>query len=61
MAKSLKDRVFEALKKKASNPLEVSRRLRVPRQYVIWQLSVLEEEGLIEYDMARNKWRPKKR
>ncbi len=61
MAKSLKDRVFEALKKEPSNPLVIARRLRVPRQYVTWQLSVLEKEGLIEYDMARNKWRPKKR
>ena len=59
MAKSLKDRVFEALKKEASNPLEVSRRLKVSRQYVAWQLLVLEKEGLIEYDVARNKWRPK--
>ena len=61
MGKSIRDKVLEAIKNEPSNPLVLARRLRVSRQYVIWQLSVLEEEGLIEYDIARNKWRSKKR
>ena len=60
MAKSLRDRILEALKKEASNPLDISRRLRLSQKYVTWQLSVLEEEGVIEYDMARGKWHLKR-
>lgn len=61
MAKSLKDKILEALKKGDSNPLEISRRLRLSRQYVVWQLLVMEKEGLVKYDMARNKWHLKRR
>ncbi len=61
MVKSRRDRVLEALKEEAVNHAEISARLKLPRHYVAWQMSVLEEEGLIEYDMARGKWRHKKR
>ncbi len=50
-------RVFEAVKKEASNPLEISKKLRLPLHYVSYELSMLEEEGLIEYDLKTEKWR----
>ena len=52
---------MKELKKEASITLEVAVKLRVPLQWVTYEISLLEEEGLIEYDMARGKWRHKKR
>ena len=54
MAKSLRDRLLEALKKGDLTALELSERLRMKPNYYL--LSKLEEEGLIEYDFATKKW-----
>ena len=59
MAKSLRDRVLEALKKEGLTALELSERVDVKPFY--FMLSRLEEEGLIEYDLATEKWRLKRR
>jgi Mn-dependent DtxR family transcriptional regulator len=48
---------LEELKKEASITLEVAVRLRVPLQWVTYEISMLEEEGLIEYDLKTEKWR----
>ena len=59
MAKSLRDRILEALKKEDLTALELSERVGVEPYY--FTLSRLEEEGLIEYDLATKKWRIKRR
>ncbi len=57
LGKSLKDGVLEELEKGALNPVEISVRLRLPLQYVRYELSMLEEEGLIEYYLKTGNWR----
>ena len=57
MAKSLKDRILEALKKESLTAPELSERLGMKSHYLLWNL---EEEGLIEYDVAAGKWHLKK-
>jgi len=59
LAKSLKDRILEALKKERLTVFELSERLGMKPNYYL--LSKLEEEGLIEYDSARKKWPLKRR
>ena len=59
MAKSLKDRILEALKKESLTALELSERVDVEPYY--FTLSKLEEEELIEYDSATEKWHLKRR
>jgi len=59
LAKSLKDRILEALKKESLTALELSERVGVEPYY--FTLSRLEEEGLIEYDSATEKWHLKRR
>ena len=58
MWKSLRDRLLEALKKEDLTALELSERVDVEPHY--FMLLKLEEEGLIEYDSATEKWRLKK-
>ena len=58
MAKSLKDRILEALKKEGLTVLELSERVGMGPYYST--LSRLEEEGLIEYDSATEKWHLKR-
>ena len=59
MAKSLKDRILEALKKESLTALELSERVGMePYHFTLFKL---EEEGLIEYDSATEKWRLKRR
>ena len=54
MAKSLRDRILEALKKERLTALELSERVGVePYHFTLFKL---EEEGLIEYDSATEKW-----
>ena len=59
MAKSLRDRILEALKKEGLTVFELSERLGMKPNYYL--LSKLEEEGLIEYDFATKKWCLKRR
>jgi len=59
LAKSLKDRILETLKKESLTALELSERIDVKPFY--FTLSRLEEEGLIEYDFATEKWHLKRR
>jgi len=59
LAKSLRDRILEALKKEGLTALELSERVGVKPYY--FTLSRLEEKGLIEYDSATEKWRLKRR
>ena len=59
MAKSLRDRILEALKKEDLTALELSERLGMKPNYYL--LSRLEDEGLIEYDFAAKKWHLKRR
>ena len=59
MAKSLRDRILEALKKEGMTTFELSERLGVKPNYYL--LSKLEEEGLVEYDSATGKWHLKRR
>ena len=59
MAKSLKDRLLEALKKEDLTALELSERLGVkPYHFILWNL---EKEGLNECDFATEKWHLKRR
>ncbi|MHC3128929.1 MAG: hypothetical protein IBV52_02485 [Candidatus Bathyarchaeota archaeon] len=53
MAKSLRDRILEALKKESLTALELSERVGVGPYYST--LLRLEEEGLIEYNLATGK------
>lgn len=57
LAKSLRDRILEALKKESLSALELSERLGMKTNYF---LSKLEEEGLIEYDFVTDKWHLKR-
>ena len=59
MAKSLRDRILEALKKERLTVFELSERLGMKPNYYL--LSKLEEEGLIEHDFATKKWHLKRR
>ena len=59
MAKSLRDRILEALKKESLTALELSEGVGVKPYY--FTLSKLEEEGLIEHDFAPRKWHLKRR
>ena len=59
MAKSLRDRILEALKKERLTALELSERVGVEPHY--FMLLKLEEEGLIEYDFATEAWHLKRR
>ena len=59
MAKSLRYRILEALKKEGMTTFELSERLGMKPNYYL--LSKLEGEGLIEYDFARKKWHLKRR
>jgi len=58
VAKSLKNRILEALKKEDLTGLELAERLGMKPYY--FMLSKLEEEGLIEYDLATEKWHLKR-
>ena len=59
MAKSLRDRILEALKKEGLTALELSEGIGMePYHFTLFKL---EEEGLIEYDSAIEKWRLKRR
>jgi len=53
--KSLRDRILEALKKESLTARELSERVGI-KKYPYFTLSWLEEEGLIEYDSATDKW-----
>ena len=59
MAKSLEDKILEALKKEGLTVFELSEMLGMKPNYYL--LSKLEEEGLIEYDFAAKKWHLKRR
>jgi len=61
LAKSVKDGVLEALKKGDLTPFQISNRIKLPLRYVTWELSLLEEEGLAEYDFTKEKWHLKRR
>ena len=61
MAKSLRDRILDALKKEGLTAPELSERLRISTDYPMYKLLKLEEEGLVEYDLATEKWRLKRR
>jgi len=66
VAKSLRDRILEALKKEGLTALELSERIGVEPVFKMgddyyFTLSRLEEEGLIEYDSATGKWHLKRR
>jgi len=55
--KNFKDKFLEALREGTLTPIELATRLRLPLHYVRYELSMLEEEGLVEYDLATEKWR----
>jgi len=59
LAKSLRDKILEALKKDGLAVLELSEVIGVEPYF--FTLLRLEEEGLIEYDLAAGKWRLKRR
>jgi len=59
LTKSLKDRILESLKKEGLTALELSERVGVDPYY--FKLSRIEEEGLIEYNLATEKWHLKRR
>ncbi len=59
MAKSLKDKILEAVKKDGLAVLELSEEIGVEPYF--FTLLRLEEEGLIEYDSATRKWHLKRR
>ena len=61
MAKSLRDRILEALKKGALNRFDLFWRLGVPMRYVRDELSRLKEKGLVEYDISTDKWHLKRK
>jgi len=54
LAKSLRDRILEVVKKEGLTVLELSEEIGVEPYY--FTLLRLEEEGLIEYDLAAGKW-----
>ena len=56
MAKSLRDRILEALKKESLTVSELTERLGTIRNHVMFELFKLEEERLVEYDLATEKW-----
>ena len=56
MVKSVRDRILEALKKEALTEPELSERLRISIDYPKNLLLKLEDEGLIKYDLATEKW-----
>ncbi|MBA7646891.1 hypothetical protein ES703_54657 [subsurface metagenome] len=58
MAKSLKDKILEALKKEGLTLFELSEKLGMKTHDLVWKL---EEEGLIEHDFATGKWHLKRR
>jgi len=60
-AENLRKGILKTLRKKASNPSKIASGLGLPLQYVKWQLSLLEEKGLIEYNFATEKWHLKRR
>ncbi|GAI33541.1 unnamed protein product, partial [marine sediment metagenome] len=60
-AKSLKDRILEALKKEGLTLFELSDRLKMPKHYVRQILWNLEGEGLIRYNFETGKWCLKRR
>ena len=59
MTKSLRDKILGALEKESLSALELSERVNLRSCY--FMLSRLEEEGLIEYDSATEKWHLKRR
>jgi len=61
VVKSLRDRILEALKKEALSSPELSEKLRMPMHYPRCGLLKLEDEGLVKYDLATEKWRLKRR
>jgi len=61
LARSLRDRILEVLKKEALNPSEIASRTWLPQQYVRYILPKLKIEGLVEYDLATEKWHLKRR
>lgn len=61
MAKSLRDRILEALKKESLTSPELSERLRMPMYYYMYKLLGLEDEGLVKYDLTTEKWHLKRR
>jgi len=52
---------LEVLKKEALNPSEIASRTWLPQQYVRYILPKLKIEGLVEYDLATEKWHLKRR
>ena len=57
MAKSLKDRLLEALKKEDLTESELCERLRISIDYPKDDLLLkLEDEGLVKYDLTTEKW-----
>jgi len=63
LAKSLRDRILEALKKEGLTVLELSERVYMGPVGIAPYYSTLlrlEEEGLVEYDSATGKWHLKK-
>jgi len=59
LAKSLKDRILEALKKESLTLFELSEKAEMkPEHFILFKL---KEEGLIDYDFATDKWYLKRR
>jgi len=57
LTKSLRDRILEALKKEALTESELCERLRISIDYPKDDLLLkLEDEGLVKYDLATEKW-----
>jgi len=61
ISKSLRDRILEALKKEGLTALELSERVVTPLHHLGFYMLKLEEEGLIEYNSATEKWCLKRR
>ena len=59
MAKSERDKILEVVKKEGLAVLELSEEIGVEPYF--FTLLRLEEEGLIEYDFATEKWHLKRR
>ena len=58
MGKSLKTKILEALEREPLSAFELAEKLGTKTQFL--RLAKLEEEGLIEYDLATEKWHLKK-
>lgn len=58
LAKTLRTKILEVLEKESLNALELAERLKTKPQFL--RLAKLEEEGLIELDLATDKWHLKR-